>query len=122
LDADHCRRPAPGDAKTPASDAAQVSSEVRRLISFGEAKPSTILLGVRADDHVVVRFVAMTGSLALWCEGALGRNLITVFIGVNYFAKKFLPYFCRRSRRNLSPLATRVFARRAHYYAPQRLV
>lgn len=64
-DAGQGRRRAPVKAKTPAATAAQVSMRIGVRISSGEAKPSTILPGVRAGDLAVVGFVAMTDSLDL---------------------------------------------------------
>lgn len=54
-----------------------------------EAKPTYCLVRVRAAGRFVVRFVAITRLTCFRRKVLLGRNLITLFSGVNSFAKKF---------------------------------
>lgn len=83
----HTKTPAPEPARVSSWDSFGVAGRLLAL-SAGDTKPAYCLTKVRAEGRFVVRFVAMVHPSCAGMRFLLGRNLITVFSGVNSPAKK----------------------------------
>jgi hypothetical protein len=88
-----CETRPPTNTKTPASPG-DTGALKRGLCVFpGEASPASTAIWVRTMGCVVSRAVVLIRLTRFRSKCCLGRNLITVFLGVNTFAQLFFP--CR---------------------------
>ena len=83
-----CETRLPTNKKTPASPSDAGVMEWRRCVSAGEARPASTPIRVTMDCVVsrAVVLIRLTRFRSMLC---LGRNLITVFQGVNTFEQLF---------------------------------
>ena len=89
-----CETRLPTNKKTPASPSDAGVMEWRRCVSAGEARPASTPIRVTMDCVVsrAVVLIRLTRFRSMLC---LGRNLITVFSGVNTCAQLFFRGRCR---------------------------
>ena len=85
-----CETRLPTNTKTPASAGDAGAMEKGRCVFPGEARPASTAFGVRTMGCVVPRAVVLIRLTRFRSMLCLGRNLITVFQGVNTFDRLFL--------------------------------
>ena len=85
-----CETRPPTNTKTPASPGDTGAMEKGGCIFPGEARPASTVMPVRTTDCIVSCAVVLIRLTRFRSRRCLGRNLITVFQGVNTFDRLFL--------------------------------
>lgn len=93
-----CETRAPTNTKTPESPGDTGALKRVRCVFPGEARPASTVIPVRTMGCVVSRAVVLIRLTRFRSMLCLGRNLITLFSGVNTFAQLF---FAGRRRRSV---------------------
>lgn len=91
-----CETRPPTNTKTPASPGDTGAMKEARCVFPGEASPASAAIWVRTMGWVVSRAVVLIRLTRFRSKRCLGRNLITVFSGVNTCAQLFFRGRCRR--------------------------
>lgn len=84
-----CETRLPTNTKTPMSPGDTGALKKGRCVFPGEARPASTVIPVRTMGCVVFRAVVLIRLTRFRSKRCLGRNLITVFQGVNTFVQLF---------------------------------